>query len=61
MDNGNVSDEATKSLFVKEQFKQPNFTVERSNIPKSQNPLQETSDNEDSEEIEDVSTLLIVL
>ena len=59
MDNNNVSDEAAKSLLAKVQLKQPNSTVETSNIPVSQNQLQETSESEDSEEIEDVSTLLI--
>ena len=61
MDNNNVSDEAVKSLLVKVQVKQPNSTVETSNILGFQNQLLETSESEDSEEIEDVSTLFIVL
>jgi len=61
MDNNNVSDEAVKSLLAKVQVKQPNSTVETSNILGFQNQLLETSESEDSEEIEDVSTLFIVL
>lgn len=58
MDHNNLSVEATKSLPGNEQFEQPGSGLEASVVSESRNQLQEITENEVSEDIEDVSTLL---